>query len=148
MKQLNQVLLHQNSKVLDLEVWLENVGGKGLQKVLNTPEITIPMVQEAGLRGLGGSGFPTYFKWKAIAEQTNSREKYLICNGNEDEPGTFKDRLLLEKTPHQLIEGAMIVAVATNINRIVFYINPDLTQAIENMQKAVKQWEECELYFK
>ncbi len=147
MKRLNQVLLHQNSKVVNLETWLENIGGKGLQTALEAPEAIIPLIKEAGLRGLGGSGFPTYFKWEAIAERTNSKEKYLICNGNEDEPGTFKDRLLLEATPHQLIEGAMIIAIATNVNRIVFYINPDLTQAIENMKKAVKQWEECELYF-
>ncbi|MBE9561654.1 MAG: SLBB domain-containing protein [Proteobacteria bacterium] len=148
MKHLNQVLLHQNSKVLNLKSWLENIGGKGLQNALDAPDTIISLIKEAGLRGLGGSGFPTYFKWEAIANQNNSREKYLICNGNEDEPGTFKDRLLLEKTPHQLIEGAMIIAVATNVNRIIFYINPDLTQAIENMRNAVKRWEECELYFK
>jgi len=148
MKQLNQVLLHQNSKITDLETWLEGIGGKGLQIALDAPEAIIPLIKEAGLRGLGGSGFPAYFKWRAVAGQTSSREKYLICNGNEDEPGTFKDRLLLEETPHQLIEGAMITAIATNVNRIVFYVNPALTQAIANMKKAVKQWEECEMYFK
>ncbi len=96
--------------------------------------------------GLGGSGFPTYFKWEKVVAQ-ESREKYLICNGNEDEPGTFKDRVLLEETPHQVIEGATITALATGINRIVFYINPHMTKPLESMRRAVAQWQESELFF-
>ncbi|MCK5522331.1 MAG: SLBB domain-containing protein [Thiomargarita sp.] len=147
MERLNQVLLHEKSRVgADLEAWLAHCDG--LKIALQEPTAIIPLIKEAGLRGLGGSGFPTHYKWTMLAEQTNSKEKYLICNGNEDEPGTFKDSILLEKTPHQVIEGAMIAALATGINRIVFYINPDLEEAIANMQKAVKQWEESEFYFK
>ena len=82
-----------------------------------------------------------------MADQRGSSDKYLICNGNEDEPGTFKDRLLLEETPHQVIEGATIAALAMGINRIIFYINPDLKWSLESMRLAIGQWEETELYF-
>ncbi len=149
MEVLNQVVLHEKGRIgPNLEAWLAYVGGDGLEIALQDSAAIIPLIKKAGLRGLGGSGFPTHFKWSAVAEKKHSKEKYLICNGNEDEPGTFKDRVLLEETPHQLIEGAMIAAVATNITRIVFYINPDLESGIANIQRAIKQWKESELYAK
>lgn len=149
MEHLNQVLLHENSRVgPDLGAWLTHGGCEGLEIALQDPVALIPLIKEAGLRGLGGSGFPTHFKWNAVAEKKHSIEKYLICNGNEDEPGTFKDCILLEETPHQVIEGAMIAALATGINRIVFYINPELENAIANIRDALKQWEDSEFYFK
>jgi len=74
-----------------------------------------------------------------------SAQKYLICNGNEDEPGTFKDRILLEETPHQVIEGAVIAALATGVNRIIFYINPEQTESLASIREAVKQWQGSEL---
>ena len=149
MESLNQVLLHKNSRVgPDMNAWLAHNGGDGLEIALQEPSTIIEIIKKAGLRGLGGSGFPTHQKWTMLAKQTQSKEKYLICNANEDEPGTFKDGILLKETPHQLIEGAMIAALATGINRIIFYINPDLEDAIINVQRAVKQWEESELYFK
>lgn len=145
---LNQVLLHPKSRVgTDLNAWLSGNGGEGLQIALLDPSAIIPVIRDAGLLGLGGSGFPTYKKWEAVAAQTGAAAKYLICNGNEDEPGTFKDRLLMEETPHQVIEGATIAALATGINRIIFYINPDLGASLENVRKAVAQWEESALYF-
>ena len=142
MSQLNQVLLHENNRVgADLAAWLQGVGGEGLEKALAAPEAIIPLIKEAGLRGLGGSGFPTYKKWEFVAAQDNRKEKYLICNGNEDEPGTFKDKILLAETPHQVIEGATITALATGCNHIIFYINPDQARSIEAMQEAVAQWQ-------
>lgn len=144
---LNQVLLHPNSRVgANLSAWLKGFGGEGLLAALGNCDAIIPEIKSAGLLGLGGSGFPTYIKWEAAAAQS-SHEKYLICNGNEDEPGTFKDRILLEETPHQIIEGATITALATGISRIIFYINPHLKKPLENIQQAVAQWEESELYF-
>jgi NADH-quinone oxidoreductase subunit F len=149
MEHLNQVLLHEKTRVgPNMDAWLAYTGGDGLEIALSEPDAIISLIKEAELRGLGGSGFPTHFKWTMLEKQTHSKEKYLICNGNEDEPGTFKDRILLEETPHQVIEGAMITALATHINRIVFYINPDMTNAIANIKRAMKQWEESELYFK
>lgn len=146
MKNLNQVLLHPKSRVgADLDAWLAHVGGKGLQKALKEPSSLITMIKDAGLRGLGGSGFPVHIKWAAVAAQDKPQGKYLICNGNEDEPGTFKDRVLLEETPHQVIEGATITALATGVNRIIFYINPDLEGCLETMRQAVAQWKDSDL---
>ncbi len=140
MEKLNQVLLHPKNRVgADLDAWLAHVGGAGLRVALQDPSRLIALVKEAQLPGLGGSGFPVHIKWAAVAEQA-AAEKYLICNGNEDEPGTFKDRMLLEETPHQIIEGATITALATGINHIVFYINPDLEGCFDAMHRAVAQW--------
>ena len=148
MKPLNQVPLHRDNRVgADFDRWLANHGGEGLQIALQDLSSLIPQIREAGLRGLGGSGFPTYKKWEFVAAQKEARERYLICNGNEDEPGTFKDRILLEETPFQVIEGATIAALATGVNRIVFYINPDQKKSIAAMESALEDWEHSNLYF-
>ncbi|ESQ16627.1 MAG TPA: NADH-quinone oxidoreductase subunit F [Chromatiaceae bacterium] len=140
---LNQVLLQPACKVgTDYDAWMWDVGGKGLERALENPEVLIDMVKAADLRGLGGSGFPTWFKWDAIAKE--SGEKYLICNGNEDEPGTFKDRMLMERCPHQLIEGATITALACGISHIIFYLNPDFTAGITALSRALEQWQTSE----
>ncbi len=145
MSELNQVLFREEVRVgANLDVWMAHGGGEGLRKALHDPSSIIPLIKEAGLRGLGGSGFPTYKKWEFVAAN-HAPEKYLICNGNEDEPGTFKDCILLEETPHQVIEGAVITAIANGINRIVFYINPDQTASIASMRKAVEQWKASDL---
>lgn len=146
MNKLNQVLLHPDNRIgADLDAWLAHIGGDGIKVALKDPDALVPMIKAAGLPGLGGSGFPVYVKWEAVARQKEAREKYLICNGNEDEPGTFKDRILLEETPHQVIEGATIAALATGINHIIFYINPDMANCLQTMRDAVAQWKESEL---
>lgn len=140
---LNQVLLQPSCRVgADFDAWLWDIGGGGLEAALADPGRIVDMVKEADLRGLGGSGFPTWVKWSAVAQQTG--EKVLICNGNEDEPGTFKDRVLMEECPHQLIEGATIAALACGIKQVVFYINPHLTGAIDAVRRALHQWEQSE----
>ncbi|MCB0175651.1 MAG: SLBB domain-containing protein [Anaerolineae bacterium] len=138
--QLNQVLLRQEIQVgANLDAWLANGGGAGLQNALEAPEAIVKTIEAADLRGMGGAGFPTFRKWQFVmAEQ--AEDKYLICNGNEDEPGTFKDRLLLEKTPHQIIEGALITALATGVNHLILYINPHQNKAVEAARQAVAQW--------
>lgn len=147
MIKLNQVLLHENIRFgADFQRWLEVGGGEALRKALADPAAILEMVKEAGLRGLGGSGFPTHVKWGFLVNQKTNGDKYLICNGNEDEPGTFKDRVLLEETPHQLIEGALIAAVTTGINKIIFYINPELEAAHVAMGEALEQWRASNLY--
>jgi len=150
---LNKVLLNEDHRIgANFKKYLAAGGGEGLKKAFDDPTGIIATIQESGLRGLGGSGFPTHVKWAAVAEQDMSgranKDKYLICNGNEDEPGTFKDIVLLEETPHQVIEGALITALACHINHIVFYINPDQKRSINVVSKAVSQWEKSELYFK
>ena len=138
---VNSTLLHEDQRVsADLDAWFDGNGGYGLHNAIADPSAIIGIVKEAGLRGLGGSGYPTYKKWEFVAAEKNS-DKYLICNGNEDEPGTFKDKELLEESPHQVIEGALIAAVATGINHIVFYINPEQKKSIAVMRHAIEQWQ-------
>lgn len=139
------VLTQPNSRGTNLANWLNGHGGDGLEKALSEPKSIIPLIRDAGLRGLGGSGFPTFKKWEFVAQQTPKPDKYLICNGNEDEPGTFKDAFLLTETPHQIIEGALITAIANQINKIVFYINPEQSESLQNMRCAVEQWQESAL---
>lgn len=140
---LNQVLLQPSCRVgADYDAWMWDVGGKGLEAALANPGDIIGMIKAADLRGLGGSGFPTWFKWDAVAKQ--SGEKYLICNGNEDEPGTFKDRMLMEQCPHQLVEGATITAIACGINQVIFYVNPDFSAGITAISRALEQWRASE----
>ena len=124
--QANQVLLNPNRLVgADLDGWLAVGGGKGLQAALDNPEAIITTLETAGLGGMGGAGFPTWRKWKAASNAPSKNGgKYVVCNANEDEPGTFKDRFLLEHTPHQVIEGTLIAAVACRANHVVMYINP------------------------
>lgn len=144
---VNQVLLNGASRIgADYAGWIEGFGGQGLRKALGSPNAIIDLVREAGLLGLGGSGFPAYRKWRFVADQKKSGSKYLICNGNEDEPGTFKDRILLEETPHQVIEGALITALAVGADRIIFYIDPQKVNSITAISAAIEQWEETELF--
>ncbi len=143
---INQVLLHPDSQGTDINLWFDGNGGTGLENALSDPAAIIATIQEAGLRGLGGGGFPTYKKWQFVADQEVSPDKYLICNGNEDEPGTFKDAYLLSHSPHQVIEGALIAALASQINKIVFYINPEQISSLNNIRQAVEQWKTCDYY--
>jgi NADH-quinone oxidoreductase subunit F len=141
MNTANQVLLKPDILVgADLDAWISQGGGAGLSAALDDPEGVIRIIEEAGLRGMGGAGFPTHRKW-AGAAAISSADKYVVCNGNEDEPGTFKDRFLLEHTPHQVIEGALIAAVATRANHVVLYINPHQEKAMATARLAVEQWQ-------
>lgn len=137
---LNQVLLNPaNLTGTSLSSWLDAGGSEGLNNALANPGGIIETLQQSGLRGMGGAGFPTWRKWDAVAQQ-KSTDKWLICNGNEDEPGTFKDRLLLEKGPHQVVEGMLIAALATGANHLVAYINPHEPEAIAIMRQVIGQW--------
>ena len=136
----NQVLLNEDILVgADLPAWFARGGGEGLAKALREPAAVISEIEQADLRGMGGAGFATHRKWAPVAAAPEG-DKYVICNGNEDEPGTFKDRFLLEHTPHQVIEGALIAAVATRANHVVLYINPHQTRALAIVREAVGQW--------
>lgn len=142
MESLNANLLHPDQRVgADYERWLKAGGGSALRSAFADPAAIFTAVKEADLRGLGGSGFPVWRKWEAVAKEAHRPHKYLVCNGNEDEPGTFKDRLLLEETPHQIIEGALLAALAVGADRIVFYVNPDLTRSLAGLQTALDHWQ-------
>jgi NADH-quinone oxidoreductase subunit F len=114
-------------------------GPGGLVRALDDPDAIIAAIAAAGLRGLGGAGFPTHRKWQAVAEAPGG-PKWVICNGNEDEPGTFKDRFLLTHTPHLVIEGALVAALATGATRIVLYVNPREAASVAVLRAAIAAW--------
>ncbi|KAA2213479.1 NADH-ubiquinone oxidoreductase-F iron-sulfur binding region domain-containing protein [Teichococcus oryzae] len=124
----------------DLAAWMAAGGGEGLERALAEPAGIIPAIEAAGLRGLGGAGFPTHHKWAAVAARPGPG-KWVVCNGNEDEPGTFKDRFLLSRTPHQVIEGALVAALAVGAATVVLYVNPREEAAVRVLREAVMQWE-------
>lgn len=147
MEPLNQVLLHPDRRIgADFERWQKvSRGDTPLAAATADPARVREQIRAAELRGLGGSGFPVWKKWDAVAAEAGKPDKYLVVNGNEDEPGTFKDRLLLEETPHQVIEGALIAALAVGANRVVFYINPDLARSLASLKLAIEQWQASSL---
>jgi len=140
MDKLNQVLLRDEIRVgANLDAWFAHGGGEGLARALEDPAAIIAEIAQADLRGMGGAGFPAHRKWTPVAAAPEG-DKYIICNGNEDEPGTFKDRFLLEHTPHQVIEGALIAALASRANHVILYVNPHQHQALAVTREAVLQW--------
>lgn len=141
---MNDVLTAREIQVVaDLPAWFAVGGGEGLRNALADPDAIVPTLEAAGLRGLGGAGFPTHRKWAAVAAQppyADGGGKWIVCNGNEDEPGTFKDRFLLSRTPHQVIEGALIAAVAVRANNIALYVNPREDQSVVALRLSSLAW--------
>src|SRR5512140_3202935 len=102
------------------DVYIQNGGYEGLRKALSMkPEEVIQVVKDSNLRGRGGAGFPTGMKWSFVPKGTGP--KYVAVNADESEPGTFKDRQILENNPHQLLEGALICAYAIQATAVYIY---------------------------
>src|SRR5690606_24520213 len=109
-----------------------------LKKALRMkPEDIVAEVKASGLRGRGGAGFPTGVKWGFLPK--NDEARFLLCNADEGEPGTFKDRLMMERAPHQLIEGMIIAAHAIGSKKSYIYIRGEYTQCIRIIEKAIKE---------
>jgi len=102
------------------------------------PAAIIEVVKASGLRGRGGAGFPTGLKWSFVP-QDSSRPHYLVCNADESEPGTFKDRELMERNPHQLIEGMIICCRAIGAKRAFLYIRGEYVGPIRVMTRAIEE---------
>jgi formate dehydrogenase iron-sulfur subunit len=102
----------------------------------------VESVMESGLRGRGGAGFPTAIKWKTVAG-LESEDKYVVCNADEGDSGTFADRILMEGDPSTLIEGMAIAAVAVGARDGFIYIRSEYPHAIAKMKRAVKAWEDA-----
>ena len=104
-----------------------------------TPEEVIKEVTASNLRGRGGAGFPTGKKWSLAPTDGVSRRKYLVVNADEMEPGTFKDRLLMEGDPHQLIEGTIVSAFAIQASVAYIFLRAEYTLAGQRLQRAIDE---------
>ncbi len=124
----------------DIDEFIIHDGYSALGKVLGemSPAEVISVIEKSGLRGRGGAGFPTGLKWKFVSK-TASDKKYVICNADESEPGTFKDRLLLEGDPHNLIEAMAIAAYAVGADEGYIYIRGEYKLAQERLRNAIDQ---------
>ena len=120
-----------------------NLGGySGLRKALTLKPIeVIEAIKESGLRGRGGAGFPTGLKWE-FCYKAPGDEKYIICNGDEGDPGAFMDRSILEADPHSVLEGMIIGGYAIGASKGVVYIRAEYPLAVQRFRKAVKDAQE------
>jgi len=119
----------------------ESLGGyQGLSKALREykPADLIDIVKKSGLRGRGGAGFPTGMKWSFVPKDSG-KPVYLCVNADESEPGTFKDRLIIEKDPHQRIEGAVIAAYAIGCHQAFIYIRGEFSYGAKVLNTAVRE---------
>jgi NADH-quinone oxidoreductase subunit F len=123
-----------------LAVYQSRGGYGSWEKVVRgmTPEQLIEEVKASGLRGRGGAGFPTGMKWSFVPKDS-PKPKYLVCNADESEPGTFKDRLLIEKDPHAIIEGTLIAAYAIKSHTAFIYIRGEMVFGANRLEQAVKE---------
>ncbi len=124
----------------DIDAYLTNDGYMGLKKILDTmtPEQVIEEIKTSGLRGRGGAGFPTWFKWNA-ARQSKGDIKYIVCNADEGDPGAFMDRSVLEGDPHAVLEGMAISGYAIGANEGIIYVRAEYPLAIERLEIAIEQ---------
>ncbi len=122
-----------------LDEYIANDGYFALNKVLNmmTPENVITEVEDSGLRGRGGGGFPTGVKW-SLARRSKSDQKYVICNADEGDPGAFMDRCLVEGDAYLIIEGMTIAGYAIGASKGVVYVRAEYPIAIERLEAAIK----------
>ena len=122
------------------EVYRREGGYKAVEKVLKemTESQIVDEVKKSGLRGRGGAGFPTGLKWSFLAKPEGV-PRYLVCNADESEPGTFKDRYLMEKIPHLLIEGMIASSFALGAKKSYIYIRGEYAYIYKIMEKALKE---------
>ena len=122
------------------EVYRREGGYKSVEKVLaeKNPEAVVEEVKKSGLRGRGGAGFPTGMKWSFLAKPEGV-PRYLVCNADESEPGTFKDRYLLEHIPHLLVEGMITSSYALGANKSFIYIRGEYFYVLRILEKAIKE---------
>ncbi len=123
----------------DLDEYISKDGFSAFKKCLRdlSPHQVIDIIQKSGLRGRGGAGFPSSKKWELV-NQAVAETKYVICNGDEGDPGAFMDRMLLESYPYRIIEGMMIAAYATGATRGIFYIRAEYPLAVKRINAAIE----------
>ena len=129
-----------------IEESLANDGYQALAKVLleMTPNEVLQVIYDSNLRGRGGGGFQTGYKWKQVARQ-QEKIRYVVCNGDEGDPGAFMDRSIMEGDPHKMIEGMMIAAYAVGAQEGYVYVRAEYPLAISRLKKAIKDAENAGL---
>ena len=123
---------------IDVEEYKQRNGFRGMARVLKemTPVEVVDEIIESGIRGRGGAGFPTGQKWKIVAEN-KSEIKYVICNGDEGDPGAFMDRMLLESYPYRIIEGMVAAGYAVGATEGILYIRAEYPLAVSRVVEAI-----------
>lgn len=126
--------------IQSLDVYSKHGGYEAVKKALKTmtPDALVEEVKTSGLRGRGGAGFPTGMKWSFLAKPEGV-PRYLVCNADESEPGTFKDRYLMERIPHLLIEGMIVSSFALGANTSYIYIRGEYYYIVRILEKAIEE---------
>jgi len=141
MKNRRLLLEHVDVPGIDgIDVYIKNGGYATLEKALKkmSPDEVVEEVKKSGLRGRGGAGFPTGMKWSFLAKPEGV-PRYLVCNADESEPGTFKDRYLMEKIPHLLIEGMILSSFGLGANQSFIYIRGEFMYVLNILEKAIAE---------
>ncbi len=137
-----RVVLRNSGQIdpTNIEEYIARDGYLALSRVLTemTPEEVIAEVKKSGLLGRGGAGFPTGLKWE-FTKNAEGVEKYIVCNADEGEPGTFKDRLILEGDPHSIIEAMAIAGYAVGAGEGYIYVRGEYPQSINHLRIAIEQ---------
>jgi NADH-quinone oxidoreductase subunit F len=128
---------------VDIDEYLRNDGFTALRSAIFElkPEEIIAEIERSGLRGRGGAGYPTYLKWRAVHNRS-SEQKYVVCNGDEGDPGAFMDRMLMESYPYRIIEGIAIGAYTVGADEGRFYIRSEYPLATKRMSEAIEKCEQ------
>jgi len=145
LKKEKRIVLRNSGLIdpLNIEDYIARDGYLALAKVLTemTPEEVIEVVKRSGLQGRGGAGFPTGLKWE-FTRKADGEEKYIVCNADEGEPGTFKDRLILEGDPHSVLEAMAIAGYAVGARMGYIYVRAEYPQSIRHLEVAIAQAKE------
>ncbi|MGB2989160.1 MAG: NADH-quinone oxidoreductase subunit F, partial [Candidatus Zixiibacteriota bacterium] len=122
-----------------IDTYIKNGGYRALAQALkeHTPDELIEIVKKSGLRGRGGAGLPAGMKWGFVPKDS-PKPRFLLCNADEGEPGTFKDRTLIENDPHQLIEGIIIASYAIGAHRAFIYIRGEFYFGAKRLEEAIE----------
>jgi NADP-reducing hydrogenase subunit HndC len=129
----------------NIEDYIAEEGYQALAKALGmTPREVIEELVESGLQGRGGAGFPTGLKWRFVSATKNAK-KYVVCNADESEPGTFKDRVILEGDPHSIVEAMCIAGYAVGADEAYIYVRGEYQLAQRRVEKAIQQAREAGL---
>ena len=133
--------LQHGDAITDIKTYESLEGYAAVRKAIKdmSPQDVQKLVKDANLRGRGGAGFPTGVKWSLIPMGEDAGVKYLVCNADEMEPGTFKDRLLMEKLPHQLVEAMIVAGYAIQATRAYIFLRGEYILAADRLNAAIEQ---------